>query len=109
MSWFERATQAAPSNIGFSKEEVIHAGEFLTFSKHPYYEKFLLTIQDLATKSGLDAKTADAALISIGERAAYLNLVKFLRAEEHDTTAVLRASMTEKPYESENNEDEDDF
>ena len=106
MNWFRSALETPPSSIGFSKEEVIHAGEFLSFKNHPYYEKFLLTIQDLATKSGLDAKTSDAALISIGERGAYLNLIKFLRAEEHDTECILRASLTEKSYEtSENVED----
>ena len=97
-NWFKQATQAEPSMVSFSKDEVIAAGEFLSFSKMPYYEKFLAVLLERATKSGLDAITADAALKSIGERSAYLGMIAELRAEEKTAEVVLRASLTNEAF-----------
>ena len=93
--WFKAARESQPSMVTFSKEEVIAAGEYLAFSKMPYFHKFLGIIEDRATRSGITATTADEALISIGERRALLGLVAELAAEAKTAEVVLRASLTQ--------------
>ena len=88
--------------VTFSKEEVIAAGDYLAFSNMPYFNKFLKIIVDRAARSGIEATTADEALVSIGERRALLGLVAELEAEAKIAEVVLRASLTQPAADADN-------
>ena len=105
--WFKASKNAQSSMVSFSKEEVIAAGEYLAFSRMPYFKKFIRIIAERSTRSGIDATTADEALISIGERRALLNLVAELEAEAKTAEVVLRASLTESAVDAVNETESD--